>query len=35
VRNSVGKLVMECIIDTKASIIVQFIDGLRGDSRAP
>ena len=35
VRNSVGKLVMECIIETKASIIVQFIDGLRGDLRAP
>jgi hypothetical protein len=31
VRNSVGKLVMECVIETKASTIVQFIDGLRGD----
>src|ERR1700693_1758299 len=33
VRNSVGKLVMECVIVTKASTIVQFIDGLRGDLR--
>jgi hypothetical protein len=31
VRNSVGKIVMECVIETKASTIVQFIDGLRGD----
>ena len=31
VRNSVGKVVMECVIETKASMIVQFIDGLRGD----
>src|SRR5258707_6664012 len=33
VRNSLGKLVMECVIETKASTIVQFIDGLRGDLR--
>jgi hypothetical protein len=33
VRNSVGKLVMECVIETKASTIVQFIHGLRGDLR--
>jgi hypothetical protein len=33
VRNSVGKLVMECVIETKASTIVQFINGLRGDLR--
>ena len=33
VRNSVGKLVMECVIETKASTIVQFIDGLSGDLR--
>jgi hypothetical protein len=33
VRNSVAKLVMECVIETKASTIVQFIDGLRGDLR--
>ncbi len=32
VRNSVGKVVMECVIETKASI-VQFLDGLRGDLR--
>jgi transposase len=35
VRNSVGKLVMECVIETKASTIVQFINGLRGDLRVP
>ena len=29
VRNSVGKVVMECVIETKASTILQFIDGLR------
>jgi hypothetical protein len=31
VMNSVGKLVMECVIETKASMILQFIDGLRGN----
>jgi transposase len=31
VRNAAGKVVMECVIETKASMIVQFIDGLRGD----
>jgi transposase len=31
VRNSVGKVVMECVIETKASILLQFIHGLRGD----
>jgi Transposase len=31
VRNSVGKVVMESVIETKASMILQFIDGLRGD----
>jgi hypothetical protein len=34
VRNSAGKLVMESVIETKASTILQFIDGLRGDLRA-
>jgi hypothetical protein len=34
VRNSIGKLVMECVIETKASAILEFIDGLRGDLRA-
>jgi hypothetical protein len=29
--NSVGKVVMECVIETKASTILQFIHGLRGD----
>ena len=33
VMNSVGKVVMECVIETKASTIVQFLDGLRGDLR--
>ncbi len=33
VRNSLGKIVMECVIETKASTILQFIDGLRGDLR--
>jgi len=33
VRNSVGKVVMECVIETNASTIVQFIDGLVGDLR--
>src|ERR1700747_3341569 len=31
--NSVGKVVMECVIETKASTILQFVDGLRGDLR--
>ena len=31
VRNSAGKIVMECVIETKASMILQFINGLRGD----
>ena len=31
VMNGEGKLVMECIIETKASTILQFIQGLRGD----
>jgi len=31
VRNSVGKVLMDCVIETKASTILQFIDGLRGD----
>jgi hypothetical protein len=31
VLNSSGKLVMESIIETKASTIVQFFQGLRGD----
>ena len=33
VRNAVGKIVMECVIETKASMILQLIDGLRGDLR--
>jgi hypothetical protein len=31
VRNSPGKVVMESVIETKASMILQFINGLRGD----
>jgi len=33
VRNSVGKVVMEAVIETKASTVLQFLDGLRGDLR--
>ena len=33
VMNPVGKVVMECVIETKTSTILQFIDGLRGDVR--
>jgi transposase len=31
VLNSAGKVVMECVIETKASTILQFIHGLNGD----
>ena len=31
VMNASGKIVMECVIETKASMILQFFDGLRGD----
>src|SRR5260221_14550967 len=31
VMNSAGKIVMECVIETKGSMILQFINGLRGD----
>jgi hypothetical protein len=31
VMNDAGKIVMECVIETKASMILQCIDGLRGD----
>ena len=31
VLNFSGKVVMECVIETKASTILQFIHGLRGD----
>jgi transposase len=31
VRNAAGKLVMECVIETKASTILEFIHGLRGE----
>ena len=31
VRNAAGKIVMEGVIETKANMILQFVDGLRGD----
>src|SRR6202521_1255417 len=31
VLNAAGKIVMECVIETKASTILQFLRGLRGD----
>jgi hypothetical protein len=31
VVNSAGKIVLECVVETKASMILQFIDGLRGE----
>ena len=31
VRNSAGKLVMESIVETKASTLLAFLDGLRGE----
>jgi hypothetical protein len=31
VRNDAGKIVMECVIETKANVILDFIHGLRGD----
>jgi len=31
VMNSAGKIVMECVIETKAITILQFFEGLRGD----
>ena len=31
VRNAAGKIVMESVVETKASMILQFFDGLQGD----
>jgi transposase len=31
VRNAVGKIIMESVIETKASMILEFVEGLRGD----
>src|SRR5258708_6837503 len=31
VRNDIGKIVMECVIETKANVILDFIHGLRGE----
>jgi transposase len=33
VMNSAGKIVMECVIETNASVLLQFFNGLRGDVR--
>jgi len=33
VRNAAGKIVMECVIETKANTVLQFFDGLRGEVR--
>ena len=30
VKDAGGKLIMECLLETKASMIVEFIEGLRG-----
>jgi hypothetical protein len=30
-RNAASKIVMECVIETKASMILQFFGGFRGD----
>jgi len=30
VMNRAGKIVVECVIETKASVILEFIEGLRG-----
>ena len=35
VLNESGKLVMESVIETKASSILQFIHGLRGELHVP
>jgi hypothetical protein len=31
VRNAADKIVMECVIERRASMILQFVDGLGGD----
>src|ERR1700719_4102760 len=31
VRNAAGKVVMECVIETKTNMILEFVDGLRGE----
>jgi transposase len=33
VRNAAGKIVMECVVETKASTILDCVNGLRGDLR--
>jgi hypothetical protein len=33
VMNATGKIVMECVIETKAITIVEFCKGLQGDLR--
>jgi len=34
VMNGAGKMVMGCVIEPKASMILQFIDGLRGGAHS-
>ena len=34
VMDAQGKLIMECLLETKAATIVEFIQGLRGNSVA-
>ena len=31
VRNAAGKIVMESVMETKANMILEFVDGLRGE----
>jgi len=31
IRNVAGKIVMECVIETKARVILDFFEGLRGE----
>jgi hypothetical protein len=31
VRNDAGKIAMECVIETKANITLDFVHGLRGE----
>jgi len=31
VMNAAGKLIMESVVETKATTIMQFLEGLRGD----
>ena len=35
VKNAEGKLLMECVLETKAATILEFIQGLRGTLALP